>query len=404
VIATPTTAPYTLSPDGKVTVTVTERGAGRPVLLLHGGAGPQSMSAFADRLADALHARVITPTHPGFAGTPRPDALDSIAGLAALYIALLEDLDLVDVTVLGNSVGGWIAAEMALTGSARIARMVLLDAVGIDVTGHPVAPVSSMTLPEILQLTFHNAAPFVPDPAMLPPGATDIAAANMTALRAYSGPNGTDTGLLARLDGVAVSTLVLWGEHDRIADAKIGRAWADAIPNATFRALPGTGHLPHVETPEQVATAIGDFLATCPAWEHDYTANTTATPDNVWAALRDLYTGIPISDTADNIVIHGPFAAATRLTVTPQGADFAVDCVITELDDGKTYAYRSRFNGLYLTSRHTLTPLPGGGTQINHHSQIAGPAAETIGPYLGLRITEDRADTMHDLTTAAMRR
>ena len=77
---------HTVAVDGigKVEVAVTERGDGHLFLLLHGGAGPQSVSAFADRLAETKPARVITPTHPGFGGTSRPEALDSIRGLAAL--------------------------------------------------------------------------------------------------------------------------------------------------------------------------------------------------------------------------------------------------------------------------------------------------------------------------------
>lgn len=398
-----TTTTHTLDLDviGPVPLTVTDQGAGRPVLLLHGGAGPQSMTPFADRLARTTHTRVITPTHPGFAGTPRPDTLNSITGLATLYTALLDDLDLVDVTVIGNSVGGWIAAEIALTASARIARMALLDATGIDVAGHPVADVLDKTLPEILQLSFHNATPFLPDPTAVSPDAQRVAAANMTALGIYTQQRPADPHLLDRLSGIALATLVLWGTSDRIADADIGRAWADAIPHATFQVLPDTGHLPQLETPEQVLTAIADFMTATAAWEHDYTANTTAPPENVWTILRELYTGTPLTDTGDDIAIHGPFTTGTRLSITPHGADFVVDCVITELDDGHTYAYRSNFNGLYLTSRHTLTPLASGGTQINHHSQIAGPTAPTTAPQLGPRITEDRAETMHHLTTAA---
>ena len=401
-----TTTTHTLDIDGigQVPLTVTDQGAGRAVLLLHGGAGPQSMTAFADRLSRTTHTRVITPTHPGFAGTARPDTLNSIAGLATLYLALLDDLDLVDVTVIGNSVGGWIATEMALTTSTRIARMVLLDATGIDVAGHPVADVSTMTLPEILQLSFHNAAPFLPDRTTVSPGGQRVAAANMTALGVYTGQLPADPHLLGRLSGIALATLVLWGTSDRIADTDIGRAWAAAIPAATFQLLPDTGHLPQVETPEQVLTAIADFMTATAAWEHDYTANTTAAPDKVWAVLRDLYSGTPLTDTGDDIVLHGPFTTGTRLSVTPHGAGFVVDCVITELDDGHTYAYRSNFEGLYLTSRHTLTSLPTGGTQINHHSQIAGPTAPTTGPRLGPRITDDRAETMHNLTTAAAAR
>src|SRR6266566_3643819 len=99
---------------GTVEVSFTEQGSGHSVLLLHGGGGPQTVSGFAELLATQRPARVITPTHPGFGGTPRSDSLLSVPGLAALYIVLLTDLGVRDVTVVGNSIGGWIAAEMAL--------------------------------------------------------------------------------------------------------------------------------------------------------------------------------------------------------------------------------------------------------------------------------------------------
>src|SRR5437588_11605928 len=89
---------------GAVEVGFTERGAGRPFLILHGGAGPQSVSGFADLLAETEHVRVITPSHPGFGGTTRPDALNSIRRLAALYVALLDQLDSPDVTVTATSI------------------------------------------------------------------------------------------------------------------------------------------------------------------------------------------------------------------------------------------------------------------------------------------------------------
>src|SRR2546425_5527764 len=136
---TTTTRSLTVERMGDVDLTFTERGGGRPFVILHGGAGPLSVSGFADLLAETEKVRVIAPTHPGFGGTPRPNALDSIRGLAALYVALLDELELTDVTVIGNSIGGWIATEMALRGSPRVARVVLVDAVGIEVPGHPVA-------------------------------------------------------------------------------------------------------------------------------------------------------------------------------------------------------------------------------------------------------------------------
>ncbi len=203
---------------GPVPVTVTERGTGRPVLLLHGGAGPTSVAGYADRLARDRSVRVLTPTHPGFDGTERPDGLTTIRGLAGVYAALLEALDLTGVTVVGNSIGGWIAAELGLSGGPRIAGLVLVDAVGIEVPGHPVVDFFSLTYPQIAKLSYHDPDAFRIDPDALPPAARDALAANRAALATYCGPTMVDASLRDRLAGIDRPTLVVWGDSDGIAD------------------------------------------------------------------------------------------------------------------------------------------------------------------------------------------
>jgi pimeloyl-ACP methyl ester carboxylesterase len=242
---------------GPVELTVEDRGDGPAFLVLHGGAGPQSVSAFAQLLAERNHNRVVTPTHPGFGGTSRPDELNSITKLAHLYAALLDDLGLEDVTVLGNSVGGWIAAEMALLGSSRISGIVLLDAVGIEVAGHPVADVSGLSVPEIQSLSFHDPTPFRVDPATIPDAQKAVMAANGQALAVYAGsPAMADPTLLERLGGITIPALILWGESDQIVEPAYGQAYAAAIDGARFEVLPATGHMPQMETPDLVLQAM----------------------------------------------------------------------------------------------------------------------------------------------------
>jgi pimeloyl-ACP methyl ester carboxylesterase len=243
---------------GSVELTVEERGDGQPFLLLHGGAGPQSVAAFAQLLAERDRNRVLTPTHPGFGGTPRPEELNSVAGLAVLYCTLLDDLGLEDVTVIGNSVGGWIAAEMALLGSPRISGIVLLDAVGIEVEDHPVADVSGLSVPEIQALSFHDSTLFRVDPATIPDAQKAIMAANGAALAVYAGsPAMADSTLIGRLGGITIPTLVLWGDSDQIVEPAYGQAYAAAIHGARFELLRATGHMPQMETPDLVLQRIG---------------------------------------------------------------------------------------------------------------------------------------------------
>ncbi len=256
---TTTTQTVNLDGVGPVDVTVDEQGEGRPFLLLHGGGGPNTVAGFADLLATVRPARAVTPVHPGFGGTPRPEALHTVGGLAALYVALLDQLDLSDVTVVGNSIGGWIAAEMALLRSPRVSGDIFINAVGIEVPGHPIADFFSLTLDQVLQLSYHNPGPFRIDPATLPPAAQAVAASNRAALATYAGTSMIDPSLAGRLSGLKVPTLVLWGDSDQIVDADYGRAWAAAIPTARFQLLKDTGHLPHMETPDQVLDAIWDW-------------------------------------------------------------------------------------------------------------------------------------------------
>jgi pimeloyl-ACP methyl ester carboxylesterase len=251
-------------PGQAAEVTVADEGVGRPFLLLHGGGGPQTVAGFSGLLATSRPARVITPTHPGFANTPRPAALASVAGLAALYVALLDDLDLSDVTLVGNSIGGWIAAEMALLGSPRVSAAVLADAAGLEVPGHPVADFFSLTLEEVTQLSYYDPDKFRIDPATLPPAVQAAVPGNRASLAAYAGTAFTDPSLAGRLAGITVPTLVVWGEADRICDTDYGRAYAAAIPGAQFRLLAGAGHLPQIEAPAPLLDAIWNF-ATLPA-------------------------------------------------------------------------------------------------------------------------------------------
>ncbi|OLB78452.1 MAG: alpha/beta hydrolase [Actinobacteria bacterium 13_2_20CM_2_71_6] len=251
----------TVAGHDPVELTVDEYGTGHPFLLLHGGAGPLSVAGFAQTLAQREPARVIVPTHPGFAGTPRPSWLDSVAGLAQLYGALLDELDLVDVTVVGSSIGGWITAELALLHSDRISGTILVDAAGIDVAGQPVADIFALTMDQIAELSYHNPEPFRINPASLSDAQRAAIAANLATLRIYGGTM-ADPTLRSRLATVTTPTLVIWGDSDGVCTPEYGRAYAAAIPGARFELLANTGHLPQIESPEPFLKLVWDFADT----------------------------------------------------------------------------------------------------------------------------------------------
>ncbi|TDU82564.1 pimeloyl-ACP methyl ester carboxylesterase [Kribbella voronezhensis] len=243
----------TLTVDGSVELTFQDRDRTRPYLLLHGGGGVATMAGFADLLAERTHSRVLLPTHPGFAGTPKPETLTSVAELAHVYVAMLEQLDLTDVTVIGNSFGGWLAAEIALQHSPRISSVVIVDAIGIEVDGHPITDVSGLSVAELRSFSFHD-----PSKAPVPPAGTTGPSPDVLALIGYTGPAMLDPTLSKRLGDIEIPVHVLWGESDGIADPEYGRAFAAAIPGSTFTVLPRTGHLPQLETPEELLRALLD--------------------------------------------------------------------------------------------------------------------------------------------------
>ncbi|MBO1755046.1 alpha/beta fold hydrolase [Allobranchiibius sp. CTAmp26] len=245
----------TLRDRGDVQVAVDDIDRTRPFLLLHGGGGPMTMTGFAHLLAERTHARVLLPTHPGFAGTARSESLASTRDLALAYVELIEERDLADLTLIGNSFGGWLAAEIALLHSPRVSGVVIVDGVGLQVTGHPPTDVRGLTPDALAALSFHDPAK---SPAARAAGSAGPSP-DVQALVAYAGATMTDPTLESRLADIDLPVHVLWGESDGIVDVDYGKAYAAAIPGSTFTLLPRTGHLPQVETPEELLDAILDL-------------------------------------------------------------------------------------------------------------------------------------------------
>jgi pimeloyl-ACP methyl ester carboxylesterase len=246
-------------------ITIEEHGdavesKGRGLLLLHGGGGPRTMAGLGAALSE--HAYVVRPTHPGFDGTPRVPWLDSVADLADAYLDLIEELGLTEVMVIGNSVGGWIAAEMALRDiGGRIMSLTLLNATGIrpdDAT--QITDTRALSPAAFGRLAFHNPA-LRPDPSALSDQQRAVLAANQQVLAFYTGEHFLFAPKLRRrLHRVTVPVLVAWGEEDCVVTPEYGRLYASAFANGHFRPIAEAGHLPQVEQLGSVLGTIGTFV------------------------------------------------------------------------------------------------------------------------------------------------
>jgi pimeloyl-ACP methyl ester carboxylesterase len=243
-----------------LTVSVTDRGSGPCVLVLHGGAGPISVARFAETMS-ATH-RVLAPTQPGFAGTTRPEWFRNIDDVANAYINLLDRYALKDVLVIGHSMGGWVAAELAARAGDRLRGVVLVNAGGIQVEGQSCADVFELTPQQLSALSYHDPVTYGIDPSKLTPEQKAGMAANFAALAVYGRERHMeDPTLRARLANVKAPALAIWGESDRIVTPVYGQAYANSFPNGRFELIAKCGHLPQIEQPARLLELVRAFDA-----------------------------------------------------------------------------------------------------------------------------------------------
>ena len=255
----PDTRTLKIEPD--LTVTVDEAGRGRPGLVLHGGGGPATVAGIAAHLAETMHA--FTPTHPGWNGTSRPERIKTISDLAVDYLRMLAIEDLSDVIVVGSSIGGWLASEMAVRDrDHRISALVLIDSVGVQIEGAPIRDFFALDARGVAEYSFHDAERFYVDPATVADEQMARQRANIATMRELAGdPYMHDPDLLGKLAKVDVPALVIWGSSDRIVTPEYGHAMAGAFADAQFTVIPDAGHLPQLEQPQATFQALDGFVA-----------------------------------------------------------------------------------------------------------------------------------------------
>jgi pimeloyl-ACP methyl ester carboxylesterase len=241
---------------------VVRQGSGPPLLLLHGGDGPQGLVPLCTRLAERFE--VIVPTHPGFAGTTIPEHFDTLEDLVYLYLDLLDVLDLPDSILMGMSMGGWLAAEIAVRNTSRLSRLILVDTVGIKPGGRDtrdIADIFGLPAAEVAKLLFYDPSR-APDPATMTDEQVTRLAGDRIAHAMYTwDPYMHNPKLRYRLHRIDVPTLLLWGASDGVVPVAYAEAYRQMIPGATLAVIPDAGHLPHVEQPDAVLRHVLAFVA-----------------------------------------------------------------------------------------------------------------------------------------------
>ncbi len=249
---------------GGVRTVVKAIGQGKPVLFLHGASTLEGFD-FAEGLADRF--RVLAPSHPGFGHSGPAPHIAGMADMVLHYLNLLDALDLQEKPhLIGFSMGGWMASELAGLARERFDKVVLVAPAGLNDPDHPATNLGALApedLPSYLAHDVGVALRYFPDgsdPAFAEAFGADRAREGETLSRVLA-PFGMGHPNLRRYLGrITNPALVVWGTEDRLLPASQAPLIVDALPDAELLLVEGAGHFVLQEKPETLAK-IGDFLA-----------------------------------------------------------------------------------------------------------------------------------------------
>ncbi len=234
-------------------------GSGPPLVYLHGARGGGVWHPFMERLARRFE--VIAPEHPGFGRSDTPDWFDNIHDVAYFYLSFVRELGLRGVHLVGSSLGGWIAAEVAVRSTERLAGLTLVGSAGIRVKGVPRPDTFLWTAEEATRNLFHDQA--LAERALA--GEPDEAEIERQLKNRFAvarlawAPRFFDPHLEKWLHRIDVPTLVLWGREDKLMPPAHAERFASLIPGARLELFERCGHLPQIEQAEAFCRVFGEF-------------------------------------------------------------------------------------------------------------------------------------------------
>jgi pimeloyl-ACP methyl ester carboxylesterase len=250
--------------NGMFNISLRRGGSGAPLVYLHGAGGQGAWEPFLEQLSQDFD--VIQPSGPGWPGSSGLDHLDDVIDMAVFYLDLFDALGLSRVHLVGASLGGMFAAEVAALGGAYIDRLVLSEPAGLWMDDHQpldlfVAPPDELMRAMFVDVEAAEARRPVIDPEDRE--ATARATLNrqmsMAAASKFVWPI-WDKGLKRRIHRIKAPTLIVWGEQDGLIPPVYGPEFQRLIPGSRLEVIPDTAHVPMSERPEEWVRVVRGFL------------------------------------------------------------------------------------------------------------------------------------------------
>lgn len=244
-----------------ISVRLLRDGRGETVVFFHGAGGFPPWLPFFGKLAEQFE--VLIPEHPGFGKSDNPPWIRNSADLAMYYLDFLDELGVAKVHLMGHSLGGWIAAELAVRNCARLASLTLLAPAGIRVKGIPSGDNFIWSAEEAERNLWHDQK--YADAALAGARTDEEADIELTnrfmAAKFGWEPRWFNPALERWLHRIKVPTLVIWGEQDKLFPSAYAKAWQERVPDARVEIIPNSGHRPHIECRDVTLKAVLGFLA-----------------------------------------------------------------------------------------------------------------------------------------------
>lgn len=250
---------------GRFSVEVHSFGStGEPILFLHGAAGLFGAEAFLEDLGRDF--RVIAPHLPGYGESTGAELIDDVIDAGLFYHQLMDDLRIESACVIGHSMGGMLAAEMAALDVHRVRKLILAAPAGFWLDQHPVPDLFTASPKKLASALFHDpesaaskAMAAMPEDRQAFADAYVERIKRLTMATKFMWPI-PDRGLKKRAYRIAAPTLLLWGESDRYIAPVYAAEFKNSIRNCRDQTIPNAGHMLMYEQPRDFCAAVRGFV------------------------------------------------------------------------------------------------------------------------------------------------